>query len=279
MLSFVTILSETQHPLRTSGSVSTELRQLCIYRYNKTVHWFLFHVQIHNAHSIKSNDSRWLLKHHEARTWNKMIKWSLYRVWHVVDCFNYHLLQFLHFVRWGLIQTLLHILQEPSMWWHCLALTESPHEIQHPAGGRRLLVARSLAPWQPAVGVRGGRGGRRGGTGRGVLRVWRSGRRRGFEALWRNAHLGSTLIGGVVLQEWERGLAVLELGAGLLRFTEALRPLVLIAGLAEEQQLAVMLPLWKVKVLRTTRFIWAHSLVLALEDGSQVPELCLYVFH
>lgn len=69
--------------------------------------------------------------------------------------------------------------------------------------------------------------------------------------------------------------------AGLLRFmeVEVFRSLVLVTGVAEEHQLAVVFPFWKVKVLRTTCFVGAHCLVFTLEDGSQVPELCLYVFH
>lgn len=55
--------------------------------------------------------------------------------------------------------------------------------------------------------------------------------------------------------------------------------LLLVAGVAKEHQLAVVFPLWKVKVLRATGFVGADRLVFTLEDGSQVPEFSLYVLH
>lgn len=53
----------------------------------------------------------------------------------------------------------------------------------------------------------------------------------------------------------------------------------LVAGVAEEHKLGIVFPLWEVKVLRAARFVGAYCLVFALEDGSQIPELSLYVFH
>lgn len=55
--------------------------------------------------------------------------------------------------------------------------------------------------------------------------------------------------------------------------------LFLVTRVTEEHQLAVVFPLWKIEVFRTTRFVGADCLVFTLEDGSQVPELSLYVFH
>ena len=54
---------------------------------------------------------------------------------YAMDRLNDHLLQFLHFVGWCLVQTFLHVLEEPCMWWHHLALTDCPHEVQHLHGG------------------------------------------------------------------------------------------------------------------------------------------------
>lgn len=76
-------------------------------------------------------------------------------------------------------------------------------------------------------------------------------------------------------------MAVQAEEAGLLWFLEVkvFRSLILVAGVTEEHELTVVFPLWKVKVLRATCFVGAHRLVFTLEDGSQVPELCFYVFH
>lgn len=76
----------------------------------------------------------------------------------------------------------------------------------------------------------------------------------------------------MVMHGGRRGLAVHLDKAGLLL-------LLLVTGVTEEHQLAVVFPLWKVKVLRTAGFVGADCLVFTLEDGPQVPELRLYVLH
>lgn len=101
-----------------------------------------------------------------------------------------------------------------------------------------------------------------------MLGVWRGRGGRGFC----DAQFGSRLAGAVVLQGGRRGLAAQVEKAGLLL-------VLLVAGVAQEHELGVVLPLWEVEVLRAACFVGAHCLVFALEDGSQIPELCLYVFH
>lgn len=67
-----------------------------------------------------------------------------------------------------------------------------------------------------------------------------------------------------------RGAVAVEVQeAGLRRFqgVEVSGRLLLVAGLAEEHQLVVVLPLGQVEVLRPARLVGAHHLVLALEDG------------
>lgn len=70
-----------------------------------------------------------------------------------------------------------------------------------------------------------------------------------------------------------------ETGVLQLAEVDVLGLLILVAGVAEEHEVTVVLPLWEVEVLRAARFVGAHRLVFTLEDGSQVPELRLYVFH
>lgn len=79
----------------------------------------------------------------------------------------------------------------------------------------------------------------------------------------------------------EGGLVVWRMEAvvrGLLK-EDIVGLLLFVARVAEEHQLSVVFPLGHIKVFRTAGFVSVHCLMFTLEDGPQVPKLCLYVFH
>lgn len=176
----------------------------------------------------------------------------------VVNRLDDLLLQLLDFVGRRLVQTLLHVLQEAGVRRLALVPAHAPHQLHQLARGGRRLAARPLTARRSAVRVGGGRGG--GGRGGGALGVGGSRRGRGVNARHGDGPTGGGLVGG--------GATLVE------KFV-----IVVVAGVAEEHQLRVMFPLGKVEVLRTAGPVGAHRLVFALEDGPQVPELRLYVFH